>query len=122
MRKLLAICVVAALVHLFGSADSAQAQYWGGGYAGFNGYGGYYPFYIQDRIPYFAANPPVYYGLPTARSYGHSPYPYPAVRWPLPPTHAMIVSNRFAVGAPQVLSAVEVTAVQPVIIQNPFAK
>jgi hypothetical protein len=29
-----------------------------------------------DRAPYFATNPPVYYGVERPRSYGWTPYPY----------------------------------------------
>jgi hypothetical protein len=43
------------------------------------GYWGYYPpsTVVQERIPYFAQHPPVYYSYPIPRSYGYSPYAYP---------------------------------------------
>ena len=33
--------------------------------------------YSQDRIPYFAQHPPVYYSYVVPRPYGYSPYAYP---------------------------------------------
>jgi hypothetical protein len=32
--------------------------------------------YVQERSPYFALHPPVYYSYPVARTYGYLPYPY----------------------------------------------
>ncbi len=119
MRKLLAICVVAALIQLFGSHQAAQAQYWG---SAFGGFGGYYPFYVQERIPYFAAHPPVYYSTPIARSYGHSPYAYPSNLWHVPQLRSLSIPNHHVVAAPQVLASLEVTPFQPQVIKNPYVK
>ncbi len=33
--------------------------------------------YPRERLPHFALYPPVYYSLPVARPYGHSPFAYP---------------------------------------------
>ena len=118
MRKLLAICVIAALIQLFGMAESAQAQYWGG-YGGFGGYG-FAPNFIQDRIPHFAAYPPVYYSTPIARSYGHSPFPYPSTYWRGSRSWGKAIGNRFVIGGPELLATVEVPPSPPVIIKNPF--
>jgi hypothetical protein len=54
---------------------------------GYLGYGGFFnPFPTVDwqywleyyRIPYYAKHPPVYYSYPFPRTYGYSPYAYPA--------------------------------------------
>ena len=45
------------------------------GYGGF-GYGYLYRS-LENRVPYFAAHPPVYYSGPVARPYGYSPFAYP---------------------------------------------
>lgn len=34
-------------------------------------------FYQDERIPYFALHPPVYYSAPVPRTYGWSPWAYP---------------------------------------------
>lgn len=120
MRKLLAIGVVAALMQLVGSVESAQAQYfsqpWGGGLA-WN-----WPFYVQERVPYFAAHPPVYYSTPIARSYGHSPFPYPSTLWQVPQRRELRVANTFVAPVPQLLSVVEVPVSKPEVVNNPFVK
>lgn len=39
--------------------------------------------YVHENLPYYAVHPPVYYSYPVARTYGYSPYAYPAgVRTP----------------------------------------
>ncbi|MBL8828392.1 MAG: hypothetical protein JNM18_15530 [Planctomycetaceae bacterium] len=119
MRKLLAICVVVALTPLFATTPAAQAQYWGSAFAGF---GGYYPFYVQERVPYFAVHPPVYYSTPIARSYGHSPYAYPSTLWHVPRLRTLAVANHHVVAVPQVLASLEVTPFQPQVIKNPHVK
>jgi hypothetical protein len=71
---------VAVLVVLAWAAGSAQAVdgsfYWNWGGCS------YYPPYVgyqQYRLPYFALYPPVYYSQVTPRSYGQSPFAYPAI-------------------------------------------
>ncbi|HEX4128528.1 MAG TPA: hypothetical protein VHZ24_00705 [Pirellulales bacterium] len=54
-----------------GSSD-AKAQ----GY--YNGWGPWWYSYVPDRIPYYVQFPPVYYSHPVPRTYGYSPYAYPA--------------------------------------------
>jgi hypothetical protein len=44
---------------------------WGGGLFGFELGGN------EDRIPFYALHPPVYYSAPIARPYGDSPFAYP---------------------------------------------
>jgi hypothetical protein len=58
--------------------SSAHAQFLsGGGYGlGFFNYGQNDGF-NQNRIPYYALYPPVYYSYPVARPYGYSPFAYP---------------------------------------------
>ena len=58
------------------TGGSAQAQGYGAGY----GYGGFapYPYNSTQTIPYFALYPPVYYSAPFPRTYGYSPFAYPA--------------------------------------------
>lgn len=75
--------VVASLMALAASvlvSDTASAQQ-GFGYSGIP----FYPAYgarfvtVPQTPPYFAANPPVYYGSRYARPYGISPFPAPPV-------------------------------------------
>ena len=60
-----AVCVISA------SAPACDGIYG-------NSYGyGYLYRNLDQKIPYFAAYPPVYYSQPVARSYGYSPFAYP---------------------------------------------
>ena len=54
----------------------AQWGYQAGYYPQFYGRN-VYTIYDQDRIPYFALHPPVYYSTPVPRTYGYSPFAYP---------------------------------------------
>ena len=58
-------------------ASQANAQFLSGGSygLGFFNYGS--PWVYQQRIPYYALYPPVYYSYPVARTYGYSPFAYP---------------------------------------------
>ena len=58
-------------------ASTAEAQFMSGGSygLGFFNYGS--PQVYQQRIPYYALYPPVYYSYPVARTYGYSPFAYP---------------------------------------------
>lgn len=73
MKRVLLVAIVLAC----GTAE-AQAQwgYQGGYYPQFYGRN-VYTIYDQDRIPYYALHPPVYYSQPVPRTYGHSPFAYP---------------------------------------------
>lgn len=71
---------VAAVVLMAGLAGSARAvpgpYFWGWGCGG-----SWYPpgaGYSADRLPYYALYPPVYYSGIVPRTYGQSPYAYPA--------------------------------------------
>ncbi len=78
-RYLLAAAFVTSIA-IAGSSD-ASAQF-GGGNFGFAPFGFYQPFGAQYSTsirtpPYFATNPPVYYGARHARPYGLSPFAAP---------------------------------------------
>lgn len=117
MRKALTIFAVSMLASLMADAQPAQAQYMGPAW-NYLGGGWTYPFYVNERVPFYSTNPPVYYSLPRARSYGHSPFPYPAALWPVP---QMRVANPYALGAPQI-AASEPAAPKPQVVKNPYVK
>lgn len=56
-------------------ASSATACDGLGGYGGIGA--GFLYQSLENRVPYFAAHPPVYYSGPVARPYGYSPFAYP---------------------------------------------
>ncbi|MEM9644834.1 MAG: hypothetical protein AAF989_07560 [Planctomycetota bacterium] len=73
-----------AVAITFASAQDASAQYPGGVGFGFQPFGFYQPYGVQYRTrtatpPYFALNPPVYYGARYSRPYGISPFASPPV-------------------------------------------
>ena len=74
--------IVAALAG--GVCSSADAYWWNGAYG--QGIGGLYrslDYPTENRVPYFASRPPVYYSVPVPRTYGYSPFAYPpTVRTP----------------------------------------
>jgi hypothetical protein len=82
---------------LAGGSTIAEAQ-WGGygyGYGFLNGgawwNGSVYSGVIEDqRPPYFALHPPVYYSYPVPRTYGYSPFAYPGCT-PTPDLHLEVV-------------------------------
>lgn len=65
-----------ASVVSMGSSAQAQGFGYGNGF-GFNGFAAY-PYNSTQTIPYFALYPPVYYSAPIPRTYGYSPFAYPA--------------------------------------------
>ncbi len=76
--------------------------------------------YARESIPYFAANPPVYYSHVTPRSYGGSPYPdLPAVRATQTAPSPRVVRNGFS--ADEQFEA-ERAAVRPLRIRNPYVE
>ncbi|MBL9091534.1 MAG: hypothetical protein JNL96_09940 [Planctomycetaceae bacterium] len=99
MKYLLA---VVALVAALGSAEEAHAQ-WGwmgnGQWYGRN----VYTVYDQDRLPYFALHPPVYYSRPVPRTYGYSPFAYSGdVMTPeLPAVEPEVLMNPYYDGGPK---------------------
>jgi hypothetical protein len=75
LRKLSLVLAVVLLVAVGGDVVKADnGCYYGGGWGGF---GGWYPLYSRDHIPYYALHPPVYYSYPVPRAYGWSPWAYP---------------------------------------------
>jgi hypothetical protein len=72
MRHLLLACGAAAVM-LAGTATAKAGDY--GLSYGF--YPSLYRAYTTDKIPYFAAHPPVYYSHIVPRPYGWSPYAFP---------------------------------------------
>lgn len=135
--------LTALLVGGFSSitAETTQAQLGWGGYrhafaGGFGGYGGYgfgaSP-YTSGRVPvppYFALHPPVYYSVPVARTYGHSPFAYPGFyRTPevaAPACEPLSMTNpHVAPSANEPPTEAEVPgdddfAVRPLVIENPY--
>jgi hypothetical protein len=75
LRKLSLALAVLLLVAVGGEAVKADNGCCGGG--GWGGYGGWYPLYSRDHIPYYSLHPPVYYSYPVPRAYGWSPWAYP---------------------------------------------
>jgi hypothetical protein len=73
LRKLSLVLAVLLLVAVGGEAVKADNGCYGGGW----GYGGWYPLYSRDHIPYYSLHPPVYYSYPVPRAYGWSPWAYP---------------------------------------------
>ncbi|GAA4456822.1 hypothetical protein [Novipirellula rosea] len=81
--KSIVVAAVLALAAIVATSESASAQYPdAGGVFPFGGYGFYSPYgsYYGTSLrtpPYFATNPPVYYGARYARPYGMSPFAAP---------------------------------------------
>ncbi|PAY18209.1 hypothetical protein CKO51_17585 [Rhodopirellula sp. SM50] len=80
--KRIALAVAALAAIAFGGSDAASAAH-PAGYPFFP-YGFYQPYGAQygsslQTPPYFALNPPVYYGARHARPYGISPFASPPV-------------------------------------------
>jgi hypothetical protein len=76
MIRNLSIAAFLLVVGAIAAPSDAHAQW---GYMGYNGYNGVgvYSIYDQDRLPYFALHPPVYYSKPVPRTFGYSPFAYP---------------------------------------------
>ena len=76
MRASRIVLAAVAAVALTSAGQSARAQSGGYGYGmGFWDVGNLYRV-LADRVPYYAAFPPVYYSMPVPRTYGHSPFAY----------------------------------------------
>lgn len=78
-RSLHTLLIIAVVAAVFSVSQQASAQY-GFGPTPFAAARGFYPnYYVDQRPPYFAQFPPVYYKAPIiARHYGQSPFPYSA--------------------------------------------
>lgn len=76
--------------------------------------------YARESIPYFAANPPVYYSQVAPRSYGGSPYPdLPAARATQAASSPRVVRN---VSLADEQFEAERAAVRPLRIRNPYVE
>jgi hypothetical protein len=122
--SLLVVCGAVVVGCLSGSTASAQGL-GGGGYGlGFYNYGGYGANGInQQRIPFYALHPPVYYSYPVPRPYGYSPFAYPpGVMTPeiVPNVGAAEFRNPFVPGSIESKPAVDRQAATGRIILNPF--
>lgn len=113
------------LVSLLGLSSSAKACDGGFGY----GWGmGYLYNSLENRVPYFAAHPPVYYSYPVPRTYGHSPFAYPPhFRTPevIAEPVAIEVTNPYVTpkevsAAPAEQSVATPTAPAPLVVINPY--
>lgn len=117
MRLIGKACLAAgAMAALFSIHSTAVAQVFG------------YPLYagtwVNERIPYFAQHPPVYYKRPVSRPYGYSPYAYPpgyitperTARRP----EVVILENPYVPGQPAAVAEPPRAKPQPLVINNPF--
>ena len=117
MKRVLGLALfVGASVVSGWNTSSAEAQYFG------------YPLnagiWVNERLPFYAQHPPVYYKRPVSRPYGYSPYAYPpGYTTPERTAHRpeIVIINPFV---PHVIAplADEVHPPQPQVIDNPFAK
>jgi hypothetical protein len=87
---------------------------------------------LDDRVPYYAAYPPVYYSYPVPRTYGYSPFAYP----PGTPTPDVVVTSvepvtilnpyikdrDSAAAAPEEKVTTAVRQVEPLVIVNPYTE
>ncbi len=113
---------------LFGGAAGG----FGGGLGGWGGIGlfnqsptAYYDLYWEERVPYFAMHPPVYYSAPIPRTYGYSPFAYPGeVPTPElnfgPPPETIV--NPHAQPNVEPTSAHDQTAGGPLRMRNPYVE
>ncbi len=88
-----------------------------------------YSIYTQDRIPYFAQHPPVYYSYPVPRTYGYSPYAYPpsVMTPPAKPTMPLTLDNPFVPKRDTVKETTDRSAAagqvsEPLVLINPFVR
>jgi hypothetical protein len=103
-------------------ASDAQAQFGGAPYAlGYGFFGnGLYSMY-NERPPYYALFPPVYYSFPVGRPYGYSPFAYPPgfMTPEFEQVQAKEVTNPYVPRKP-VSQPAQRTAAAPQIYLNPF--
>lgn len=137
MNRVLA-CAAFCLLAAASTAAEAQWSGYGYGYGMMNGgawwNGSIYSGVIEDqRPPYFALHPPVYYSYPVPRTYGYSPFAYPGCT-PTPDLHLEVVEPQMVPNpyvpqqepsdAPQTdaESTANRTAAAPRRIRNPFVE
>jgi len=102
---------------LVASSATANAS---DGYYG-SRFGSRYSIYSTESIPYFAEFPPVYYSQPVPRSYGFSPYAYPAgVLTPEPVAPPKITINPYVKPKSKSTNVAGNRSMRPLRIRNPF--
>ncbi|MCE9544784.1 MAG: hypothetical protein K8T25_04595 [Planctomycetia bacterium] len=123
----LSIVVLAAAA----SGREAEAGWpWGCGYGG---YGGGYNWGFQQYAltnnqmpPYFAMYPPVYYRLPFGgRTYGSSPFAYPAEQVQYVAPRPVVVENQYVPAAKAKSTASSngtSRRIAPMIVLNPYVQ
>ena len=114
--------MAAVLVMVGAMAPSAEAWY-GGGAFWCGAYPGYWlpPSLLQERPPYFAFYPPVYYSHPIYAPYGVSPYPRGAYVAAAEPTVVVPLTIKNEYVQPEVLAAgADRPKPDPLRIANPF--
>ena len=134
--KSLKLMVAALVLSCTATAAHAQNCVGGLGLGYLYGYGGYNTGVsnYNHNVPYFALHPPVYYGQKYTRPYGVSPF----AAWPqlqgnpgyspvaqLNEAPAAVIMNPHVNdfrGGGAVSGVVEVTAPEPKVILNPYAK
>ena len=125
MTRTLRFALSLLAIGIFASA-SAPAQACDGGFGYGWGIGQLYNT-LENRVPYFAAHPPVYYSYPVPRTYGHSPFAYPPhFRTPevvAEPT-VLEISNPYVTpkheGVEAERSVQTPSAPVPLVIHNPY--
>ena len=114
--------ILAVLMMVGALAPSANAWY-GGGSFWCGAYPGYWlpPTLLQERPPYFAFYPPVYYSHAVYAPYGVSPYPRGAHVAAAEPTVVVPLTIKNEYVEPEVLAAsVDRLKPDPLRIANPF--
>ncbi|MGL4511623.1 MAG: hypothetical protein ACRCT8_00920 [Lacipirellulaceae bacterium] len=139
MRNTILTALFSAAALIAPGAASAFDGGYGYGYG--IGIGGLYrslDYPTENRVPYFASRPPVYYSVPVPRTYGHSPFAYPPhFRTPdlecgtqpieiVNPYATPSSSSKGIEKAPEhtekTISARKPAVVKPLVIINPFVE
>jgi hypothetical protein len=110
---------LAVAILYFSGADQAQAQF--GVPFMFGGYGS--SIYANERVPFYALTPPVYYKHPVARSYGYSPFAYPLgspTPNPVSVSPQVVMSPFCGFAAPAPDEGELADRPKPLMIKNPF--
>ena len=121
----------AALTLILGGSAAFALQPWDGlacgdGACGCGPYGGglygdgWPGLYVQERLPYFALYPPVYYSHPVARPYGYSPFAYPpgTITPDVVRPQPLMVVNRFVAQSAAIEKPTKTAG--PLRIRNPY--
>jgi hypothetical protein len=118
------LTLAGALLLVSAMADVGRAQYPAGCLYPYN-YGSVYGSYGRGLPPYFSLFPPVYYSYPVPRTYGYSPFAYPAGT-PTPeiqiePVQAKLMVNPFVPRSEVTKPATDQMTGGPYTLVNPFA-